>query len=153
MKKTQAIKIVICLILALGLVTVSAVSMAADNSTAEVASVQKEKMPAPMKAKKKKGCKCRMGMMKEKGKGKAPMGMMGCKGMMGNMLMKRMSKEQREKFLDETVPLRRQMVVRQFDFMEALRSPKTSAEDLAKIEKDMLELRIKMLDKLIGKQP
>ncbi len=143
-------KTIISLVLTIGLLTGASLVCAGTNSTAAgtTTAVQKEKVPKPMMAGKKKGCKCRMGMMS--GKDKTPKGMMGCRGMMGGMPMKRMSDEQRQKFLDETAPLRRQMVGKRFDFMEALRNPKTTAEDLAKIEKGMLELRIKMLDKLIG---
>jgi len=144
---TQTGKFVICLIMALGLLTGSMAS-AATNSTSMDTGLQKEKVAEPVKAEKKKGCKCRMGMMKKKEK--AQKAMMGCQGMMGGVLMKKMSEAQRKKFLDDTVSLRRQMVGKRFDFMEALRNPATTPEDLAKIEKDMLKIRIQMLDKLTG---
>ena len=40
------------------------------------------------------------------------------------------------------------MIAKRFDYIEAMRSPKTTFQDLAEIEKGMLELRIKILKKV-----
>ncbi len=83
--------------------------------------------------------------------GKGMMGM-GCNGMMGmmggGMMMQKMSPEQRQQFMDQTTDLRRQMMEKRFSYMEAMRNPATTPQELAKIEKEMLELRSKMMDKM-----
>jgi hypothetical protein len=71
---------------------------------------------------------------------------MGCNGMMGDTMMNMMSLGQQQEFLDKTVELRKQMMEKRFTYMEALRNPATSPQDLAKIEKEMLEVRSKMMD-------
>jgi len=127
----------------------SVMAQEASNATFATPVIQqKAGMKAMMMAGKKKkgpmGCKCMM-------KGNEQMaGPMGCRGMMGRQIMKRMTPQQRKKFLDDTVDLRRQMVTKRFDFREALRNPETTPAELAKIERQMLELRIKMLDKLLN---
>jgi hypothetical protein len=53
------------------------------------------------------------------------------------------SKEQAEKekkFLDETKDLRKQLYMKRFDYMEAARNPKTSAETLSKLRKEIGDL-------------
>lgn len=83
--------------------------------------------------------------------GKGMMGMR-CNGMMGmmggGMMMQKMSPEQRQQFMDQTTDLRRQMMEKRFSYMEAMRNPATTPQELAKIEKEMLELRTKMMDKM-----
>ena len=80
--------------------------------------------------------------------GKGMMGM-GCNGMMGGgMMMQKMSPEQRQQFMDQTTDLRKQMMEKRFSYMEAMRNPATTPQELAKIEKEMLELRTKMMDKM-----
>ena len=71
---------------------------------------------------------------------------MGCNGMMGGMMMNRMSPEQQQKFMDQTTDLRKQMMEKRFAYMEAMRNSDTTLQDLAKIEKEMLDLRSKMMD-------
>lgn len=73
-------------------------------------------------------------------------GMMGCNGMMGTTMMNQMSPGQRQAFLDKTRDLRRQMLEKRFAYMEAMRKPETTPQELAKIEKEMLSLRAKMMD-------
>ena len=74
---------------------------------------------------------------------------MGCNGMMGGgMMMQKMSPEQRQEFMNQTTELRRQMMEKRFSYMEAMRNPATTPQDLAKIEKEMLQLRIQMMDKM-----
>ncbi len=91
------------------------------------------------------------GMMR--GKGPGMMGnqgnwSMGCDGMMGEMMMNRMSHGQQQEFLDQTTDLRRQMMKKRFKYMEAMRNSDGSPQDLAKIEKEMLELRSKMMNQM-----
>lgn len=49
-----------------------------------------------------------------------------------------------QKFLNDTVELRRVMHQKQFEYMEAQRSPNTTGEQLAELEKQMTELRLKL---------
>ena len=80
--------------------------------------------------------------------GKGMMGM-GCNGMMGGgMMMQKMSPEQRQDFMNQTRALRKQMMEKRFAYMEAMRNPATTPQDLAKIEKEMLQLRTQMMDKM-----
>ena len=54
-----------------------------------------------------------------------------------------------QKFHDDTVQLRKQLHEKRFDYFEASRNPKTAAEDLTKIEKEIKDLQ----DKLYLKAP
>ncbi|MDD2469285.1 MAG: Spy/CpxP family protein refolding chaperone [Desulfobulbus sp.] len=73
-------------------------------------------------------------------------GMMGYGGGMG--MMYKLTPEQREQFYNETKELRKKMYDLRFEYMEAMHDPKSSPQDLAKIEKEMLETKVKMLDKM-----
>jgi len=72
--------------------------------------------------------------------------MMGYGGGMG--MMYKLTPEQREQFFNETKELRKKMHDLRFEYMEAMHDSKSSPQDLAKIEKEMLETKMKMLDKL-----
>lgn len=52
-----------------------------------------------------------------------------------------------QKFLDETVELRREMHNKRFEYMEAQRNPKTTRAELMDMEQEMLELRDKIHEK------
>jgi hypothetical protein len=52
--------------------------------------------------------------------------------------------EPHQKFLEETVGLRKEMNDKRFDYMEAQRNPNTSREQLAEIEKEMIDLRTQL---------
>ena len=65
----------------------------------------------------------------------------GKRGMMGDI-----SSEEQQKFLKNTVELRKQLMMKRFDYSEALRNPETKAEALKKIEKDMWEIQKKITD-------
>jgi len=91
------------------------------------------------------------GMMK--GMGPGMMGnqgnwSMGCNGMMGGMMMNQMSHGQQQEFLNQTTDLRRQMMEKRFKYMEAMRNSDVTPQDLAEIEKEMLDLRNKMMNKM-----
>lgn len=73
---------------------------------------------------------------------------MGCNGMMGGAMMSLMSPGQQQEYMNQTTELRKHMMEKRFEYMEAMRNPNTTPQDLAKIEKDMLELRTKMMDKM-----
>lgn len=73
---------------------------------------------------------------------------MGCNGMMGGIMMNRMTPEQQQNFMNQTTELRKKMMDLRFDYRNAMLNPNTTPEDLAKIEKQMLELRTKMMDKI-----
>jgi hypothetical protein len=55
--------------------------------------------------------------------------------------------EQYQKFLDDTVELRKEMHDKRFEYREALRNPKTTRPQLSKMEKEMIDLRDKIYDK------
>ena len=97
----------------------------------------------------KSGCRGMMGsgMMSSgmMGSGMMGSGMMGS-GMMGSGMMGRMHPDQQQQFLDETKSLRKEMVGLRFDYKEAMRDQSTTPKDLAKIEKSILELRIRILE-------
>ncbi len=82
------------------------------------------------------------GMMNGQMMGPGMMGM-GCNGIMWNM-----TPQQQQEFMNQTRALRKQMMEKRFDYMEAMRNPATTPQDLAKIEKEMLELRAQMMDKM-----
>lgn len=52
--------------------------------------------------------------------------------------------ETQQKFLEETVGLRKEMNDKRFDYMEAQRNPNTSREQLAEIEKEIIDLRTQL---------
>jgi hypothetical protein len=55
--------------------------------------------------------------------------------------------EPHQEFLEETVDLRKEMNDKRFDYMEAQRNPNTSREQLAEIEKGMIDLRTQLSEK------
>jgi len=73
---------------------------------------------------------------------------MGCNGMMGGAMMSQMSPGQQQAFMNQTADLRKQMMEKRFAYMEAMRNPNTTPQELAKIEKEMLTLRTEMMDKM-----
>ncbi len=75
-------------------------------------------------------------------------GMMGHMGMMGPGMMKDYwSKPEVKKFLDETTDLRKELHLKKFEYMEALRNPDTSKETLTKLRQDMKKLKIQLFEK------
>jgi hypothetical protein len=58
-----------------------------------------------------------------------------------------MNSERNQKFLNGTVELRKQMNDKRFEYQEALRNPSTTREQLASVEKEMIDLRTKIYDK------
>ena len=52
-----------------------------------------------------------------------------------------------QKFLADTVQLRKELNDKRFEYQEALRNPKTTREQLATLEKGMIDLRTKLADK------
>ncbi|MBW1635093.1 MAG: hypothetical protein JRC87_05570 [Deltaproteobacteria bacterium] len=73
---------------------------------------------------------------------------MGCNGMMGGAMMNQMTPGQQQTYMDQTSDLRKQMMDLRFDYRDAMRNPKTTPQELAKIEKQMLELRSQMIGKI-----
>jgi hypothetical protein len=64
------------------------------------------------------------------------------------MMMNQMSPGQQQDFMNQTTDLRKQMMEKRFAYMEAMRNSDTTPQDLIKIEKEMLDLRSKMMDKM-----
>lgn len=141
---TKAMKTtIIAAVLAIGLNTAPAYSQTGTNSA-----LQQQQMSGKMM-----GCKMMNGKSKMKGShnmlgGQSGKSTMGCNGMMGGMMMNQMSAEQRQEFMDQTVELRKQMMAKRFDYMEAMRKKDIDVGELAAIEKEMLELRGKILAKI-----
>jgi hypothetical protein len=73
---------------------------------------------------------------------------MGCGGMNGGMMMNKMNPEQQQKFMDETVDLRKKMMETRFAYMETSRTGNASPEELAKIETEMQTIRSQMMAKM-----
>ena len=82
----------------------------------------------------------RMGCMKMMGEG---MGM----GMMGGGMMQHMSAENQQKFMDATKEMRKEMHMKRFEHMEAMRNPKTTMQELSAMEQKMLDSRQEMMKK------
>jgi hypothetical protein len=74
-------------------------------------------------------------------------GGMGCNGMMGGSMMNQMTPSQQQEFMNQTTELRKEMMDLRYAYGEAMRKS-ASPKDLAKIEKQMLELRMKMMEKM-----
>lgn len=55
--------------------------------------------------------------------------------------------EPHQKFLEDTVGLRKEMNDKTFEFREAQRNPNTTREQLATIQKEMIDIRTKLQDK------
>ena len=55
--------------------------------------------------------------------------------------------EQNQKFLDDTAELRKEMHDKRFEYMEAVRNPKSTRQQLSMMEKEMIDLRDKIYDK------
>ena len=81
-----------------------------------------------------------MGCMNMMGRGMG-MGMMGG-GMMGNM-----TADNQKEFMDDTKEMREKMHMMRFEYMEAMRNPKTTLEDIGNMEQDMLDIRKNMMKK------
>ncbi len=79
-------------------------------------------------------------------------GMMGyggysCPGYGWNRGQNGWNNERTQKFLNDTVQLRKQLNDKEFMYREALRNPNTTRENLAKIEKDIIDLRTQIYNK------
>lgn len=55
--------------------------------------------------------------------------------------------EPHQKFLEDTVGLRKELNDKAFEFGEAQRNPNTTREQLATIQKEMIDIRTKLQDK------
>ena len=77
---------------------------------------------------------------------------MGCNGMMGGSMMNRMTPNQQQSFMNETTELRQKMIDLRFAYREAMRNPNTDPKELAKIEKQMLDIRSQMMGKMENMQ-
>lgn len=68
----------------------------------------------------------------------------GAKAQMGPGMM---YQPQMQKFLDETRELRKEIHMKQFEYFEALRNPKTSRETLEGLQKQLNDLMLKLQKK------
>jgi hypothetical protein len=87
-----------------------------------------------------------MGMMHGGGMGPGMMGMMHGGGMGPGMM--NVYNPQMQKFLNETRELRKELHMKQFDYSEAIRNPKTTPEAMEKLQKDIRTLNIKLYEKM-----
>jgi hypothetical protein len=74
-------------------------------------------------------------------------GMMGGYGMGPGKMGHGYYGKQNQKFLDETVDLRRELHNKRFDYFETVRNPDAERETVLKIEKEIWELQKKVYDK------
>ncbi len=86
------------------------------------------------------------GMMGMQGQGN--WGGMGCNGMMGGGMMNQMTPGQQQAFMNQTTELRQEMMELRFAYGEAMRNSATDPKELAKIEKQMLDIRSQMMGKM-----
>ncbi len=68
-------------------------------------------------------------------------------GMMGGMMGWTGQNGLDRKFLDETAELRKELHNKRFDYFEALRDPDTTPETIAGLEKEIRDLRERILEK------
>ena len=68
-------------------------------------------------------------------------------GSVSSGMMGQYSSEEQQKFLDDTVDLRKKLMMKKFDYREASRNPETKPEVFKEIEKAMWELQKKITDK------
>jgi hypothetical protein len=57
------------------------------------------------------------------------------------------SSEKQQKFLTDTVQLRKEINDKRFEYREAQRNPQTTRDQIAALEKGMIDLRTKLSDK------
>jgi hypothetical protein len=69
-------------------------------------------------------------------------------GMMGGGVLNHMSADSQQKFLNDTKEMRQKMHMLRFDYMEALRNPKTNLKDLGDMGQKMLDIRKDMIKKV-----
>ncbi len=90
------------------------------------------------------------------GKGMMMNGRLGCmnmmgqgmgQGMMGGGMMTNMSADNQQKFMNDTREMRQKMHTMRFEYMEAMRNPKTTLKDLGEMEQKMLDIRKGMMKK------
>jgi hypothetical protein len=77
-------------------------------------------------------------------------GMMGS-GMMGRGMgmMQFETDEEYQKHLDDTADIRKEINNKQFDYREAMRDSEVSRDTLIRLKKEMLELKVKMYDRML----
>jgi hypothetical protein len=147
--KKEIKKTVIISILALGLLTGPALAQNS-NTTQPQHQMNGNMMGGDMQGGGMQGGMMNKGMMNGgmMGGNQGKWGGMGCNGMMGGAMMNQMTPGQQQAFMDQTTDMRKEMMDLRYDYMEAMRNPNTNPKDLAKIEKQMLELRTKMMGKM-----
>ncbi len=95
-------------------------------------------------------CHTEKGMMGHSGYGMMGMGHMGGMmgtGHMGGYGMKDYKPEARQKFMDETKDLRRQLHNKKFEYFEAMRKPEPDRETVTKLEKEIRDLQWDIYEK------
>ncbi len=147
--KKEIKKTVIVSILALGLLTGPALAQNS-NTTQPQQQMNSNMMGGGMQGGMMNKSMMNGGMMGQgmMGGNQGNWGGMGCNGMMGGAMMNQMTSGQQQAFMDQTTDMRKEMMDLRFDYMEAMRSSNTDPKDLARIEKQMLELRTKMMGKM-----
>ncbi len=143
MKKTlRTTAIVAAMFLGIGTVALNAYSATDTSSSADTMMDEYEMGPGMMGYGSMMGHGGMMGYGHMMGRG----GMMGYGGGMG--MLYKLTPEQREQFFNATKDLRKKMYDLRFEYMELMHNPQSTPQDIAKLEKEMLEIKMKMLDKL-----
>ena len=68
-------------------------------------------------------------------------------GRMDGGMMYNMTADNQQKFMNDTKEMRQKMHTLRFEYMEAMRNPKTTLKDLGDMEQKMLDMRKDMLKK------
>lgn len=87
------------------------------------------------------------GMMQDCMSMKRGHGGMGHMKMMEQRMMKGMSADNQQKFMDATKEMRKEMHMMRFEHKEAMRNPETTLGDLTTMEQKMLDIRKEMMEK------
>ncbi|MDA8091647.1 MAG: hypothetical protein M0Z61_15690 [Nitrospiraceae bacterium] len=75
------------------------------------------------------------------------------KAMMKTMIRNTLQDPEIKKFLDSTATLRKDLVMKQFDYFEAFRNPATTPDQLEKMKADIRDLKMKIRQQMISKKP
>ncbi len=70
------------------------------------------------------------------------------KAMMRSMIRNALQDPEIKAFLDSTASLRKNLVMKEFEYFEAFRNPKTTPAELSKLKSDIMGLKIKIREKM-----
>ncbi len=75
------------------------------------------------------------------------------KAMMQSMIRNALQDPEIKAFLDSTAALRKDLVMREFEYFEAFRNPKTTPAELSKLKSGIMDLKAKIREKMASLKP